>query len=32
MAGQKQVQRFRIYGYDDHRRVVRELGTADHLH
>ncbi|MBR1217974.1 CTQ-dependent glycine oxidase GoxA [Bradyrhizobium sp. U87765 SZCCT0131] len=25
----KQVQRFRIYGYDDQGRVVRELGAAD---
>lgn len=25
----KQVQRFRVYGYDDQGRVVRELGAAD---
>jgi hypothetical protein len=28
----KQVQRFRIYGYDDQGRVVRELGAADNVH
>ncbi|QCI63838.1 CTQ-dependent glycine oxidase GoxA [Phreatobacter stygius] len=27
----KQVQRFRVYGYDDQGRVVRELGAADSL-
>ncbi|WP_204348686.1 LodA/GoxA family CTQ-dependent oxidase, partial [Serratia marcescens] len=27
----KQVQRFRVYGYDDQGRVVRELGVADGL-
>lgn len=27
----KQVQRFRVYGYDDQGRVVRELGAADGL-
>lgn len=27
----KQVQRFRIYGYDDQGRVVRELGAADDI-
>ncbi|MCP3405004.1 CTQ-dependent glycine oxidase GoxA [Bradyrhizobium sp. CCGB01] len=27
----KQVQRFRVYGYDDQGRVVRELGEADGL-
>ncbi len=27
----KQVQRFRVYGYDEQGRVVRELGTGDDL-
>lgn len=27
----KQVQRFRVYGFDDQGRVVRELGTADNI-
>lgn len=27
----KQVQRFRVYGYDDQGRVVRELGASDGL-
>jgi len=27
----KQVQRFRVYGFDDQGRVVRELGTADNV-